>query len=99
MSGRNCAPQMEFHKRGCQLDSGRPHIETVAAYFSSLLGGVMPEVQVWYDGIMWVARRAGFAGKVFGDTEAQALRRAEGWDWNHWQPLELPVVPKKRRKP
>jgi len=54
--------------------------------------------QVWFDGIMWVARRAGFPGKVFGSTEAEALDRVNGWPWTHSQRMVEYETRKKKSK-
>ena len=41
------------------------------------------ETQVYFDGVVWVARRAGCPGKVFGATRGEALLRVTQWMWTH----------------
>ena len=41
------------------------------------------KIKVWYDGAVWCARKRGFPGCVFADTEGEALSRASSWAWSH----------------
>lgn len=47
------------------------------------------KVILWFDGIRWAAKRAGFPGVVFADTEREAIARANGWEWRHLSQREL----------
>jgi hypothetical protein len=40
-------------------------------------------IEVWFDGIMWAARKRGFPGRVFARTPDEALHRARSWAWQH----------------
>ena len=55
------------------------------------------ETQVWFNGTVWAARRAGFPGKVFGSTKEEALFRVGQWIWDHQGP-EVFERPRKRKK-
>jgi hypothetical protein len=55
------------------------------------------KAQVWFDGVMWAARRAGFPGKVFGNTREEALSRVGQWFWSHPRP-EVFEWPRKAKK-
>ena len=58
----------------------------------------MPEVQVWFDGVVFVARRAGFPGRVFAATEKEARQRAAVWAWSHdLMPEFIPIIRKKKK--
>lgn len=55
------------------------------------------KAQVWFDGIMWVARRAGFPGRVFANSKEEALSRVGGWPWAHSQKI-VETEPRKRKR-
>ena len=46
-------------------------------------------ITVHFDGVIWIGKRAGFPGRVFGSTENEARSRIEGWEWRHLTAREL----------
>jgi hypothetical protein len=54
-------------------------------------------VTVKFDGRTYTAKREGFPGMVFGDSEAEARTRAGTWPWSHAPNLEMQTPKTKRR--
>jgi len=56
-------------------------------------------IDVKFDGRIYTARQRGGAGYVFGDTAAEALRRAATWNSTHFSKASGATPWKKKRVP